>query len=46
MLKLGKDKSLNAYDAIAIQPGNYRVVQYKDTLDVEQFIGHLKNIGY
>lgn len=46
MLKLGKDKALNAYDAISIQPGNYRVVQYKDTLDVEQFIDYLKNIGY
>lgn len=46
MLKLGKDKALNAYDAISIQPGNYRVVQYKDTLDVEQLIGYLKNIGY
>ena len=46
MLKIGKDKALNAYDAISIQPGIYRVIEYKNTLDVEQLIGYLKDIGY
>lgn len=46
MMDIGKDSQLNAYDAISLQPGNYRIIQYKDTLDVQEFINHLKTLGY
>lgn len=46
MLNIGIDTELNAKDAIALEPGKYKVVYYKDSMDLVQFNNYIKSLGY
>lgn len=46
MVEIGYDTDLNAWDANSLQPGKYRVIQYKNTLDVDQLMQLIKSTGY
>lgn len=46
ILNDGFNTHLNAWDGFAIEPGNYRVLEYMNTLDTNKFIEFLKSIGY
>lgn len=46
MIEIGIDTRLNARDAIALSPGNYKVVLYKYSMDINQFDAHLIDLGY
>lgn len=42
----GFNTPLNAWDGFAIEPGDYRVLRYMDTMDTSKVIEYLKSIGY
>ena len=46
MINLGIDTELNADDVIALSPGKYKVVYYKDSMDLMQFNEYLVSKGY
>lgn len=46
MLKIGVDTELNAWDAIALAPGKYKVVYYKDSMDLIQLNDYIESLGY
>lgn len=46
MMNIGINTKLNASDAISISPGNYKVVYYKDSMDINQFKTYMESLGY
>ena len=46
MIEKGFNTELNAWDSFAVKPGTYKVLYYKDTMDVLELIDYLKKIGY
>lgn len=42
----GFNTTLSAWDGFAIEPGDYRVLRYRDTMDTKKIIEYLKSIGY